>query len=335
MKLSIIIPAYNSEKVIEKCLCSCLNQDISHNDYEIIVVDDGSTDNTKNIVLSMKEENNNIVYIYQTNAAQGAARNNGLSKAQGKYIWFIDSDDWIKENILHEIIEKLDSQELTAVLVGHATVYAQRIAKWEQFNNSIISSGKDLLRQNNFFISPTYAIWNKDFLLNNNIRFIEHIYHEDAEICPRMYYKAKRIGFINEVCYYVYPNLNSTTRRINPKRAFDLIRIVQEIELFNRTINEKEIQQIIFNFASKLINNSLYNSYQLDTNNINRLNIAWYKNKNLLKILCKSNIIKYKIEGCIFLLFPYKICSIYQIIQFFNQNPGNMNIQNKLLRRNK
>lgn len=329
LKISIIIPAYNSEKFIEKCLYSCLNQDISHDDYEIIVVDDGSTDNTKNIVLSIQKKYNNIVYIYQENAAQGAARNNGLSKAKGKYIWFVDSDDWIAENCLGNIITQLENKRLTAILVGHASIYKDKFVYWEKLDSNKICSGKEILSQGKFYISPTYGIWNKSYLVNNNIKFIEKIFHEDSEICPRMYYNANKIGFINNTYYFVYTNLSSTTRSINPKRAFDLIKAVETISSFIKTIKEKEIKQSLHNYASILINSSLYSCYSFDKDNISKLEQAWFTNKHLLINLRRSNITKYNLEYWSFKLFPNKIFSVYKFIQLFNKNPGGMNNQKK------
>lgn len=333
MKLSIIIPAYNSEKFIEKCLLSCLNQDIPHNEYEIIVVDDGSTDNTKNIVLSMKEKYNNIQYFYQENAAQGAARNNGLTNSSGKYVWFVDSDDWIEHNCIGTIINKLEEYKLTAVLVGHATKYSEELSIWEKFDDNKLCSGKELISNNKFYISPTYAIWDKSYLINNNLIFLERIFHEDSEICPRMYYNAKRIGFINNIYYFVYPNLNSTTRKVNPKRAFDLIKVVDSISKFNKEIKEKQVKKSIYNYISVLINASLYNSYFITKKDKLHLNLIWYKNRVLINNLIYSYKFKYIIEGILFKLFPKSICSVYKTIQFFNSNPGKMNKQNKLLKR--
>lgn len=333
MKLSIIIPAYNSEKFIEKCLLSCLNQDIPHNEYELIVVDDGSIDNTRNIVLSMKEKYNNIKYFYQENAAQGAARNNGLSKAKGKYIWFVDSDDWIEQNCLATIVNKLEKYHLTALLVGHATKYSEELSIWEKFDDNIFCSGKELISKNKFYISPTYAIWDKSYIEDNNLFFLEKTFHEDSEICPRMYYFAEKIGFIDRICYYVYPNLNSTTRGINPKRAYDIIKVVKGIEKFNNTIKEKELRQIIINYISQTINSSLYNSFVMDKEQILILNNLWFQNRYLFKILKSSNILKYKIEGILFIMFPKRICTVYKLMQLFNSNPGNMNKQKKLLHR--
>lgn len=331
MKLSIIIPAYNSEKFIEKCLLSCLNQDISHNEYELIVVDDGSTDNTKNIVLSIKKKHNNIVYIYQENSAQGAARNNGLSKAKGEYIWFVDSDDWIAENSLGKICNRLINEKLDGILVGHATQYATLLDIWENFDEKQVATGKEILKNNKFYISPTYAVWKRSYLEHYNIKYIEHLYHEDSEICPRMFYYAKKIGYIKDICYYVFPNLNSTTRGINPQRAFDIVTVVKNLERFRQTIKDKDIDLQLINYISMTINSSLYNTYKLNKEQIKKLDRLWYDHKYLYNVLKKSNILKYKVEGILFTLVPKRISRIYKLIQYLNRNPGNMNKQKVLL----
>ena len=322
MKLSIIIPAYNSEKFIETCLYSCLNQNIPYSDYEIIVVDDGSIDNTRNIVLSIKEKYNNIVYIYQENAAQGAARNNGLSKAQGKYIWFVDSDDWIAENCLSNILQNLESKKLTAILVGHATQHPQYLDKWEKLDENKVVSGKELLAAHKLFISPTYGIWEKQYLTNFRLTFKEKLFHEDTEFYPRLFYNAQQIGFISQIYYFVYANPNSTTRGINPKRSFDMIKVISYLNDFKKEISENSIKSFLTDYICININAALYNTFAFDKNSQKIFSQYLYQNKALFKNLRFSSKLKYRIEGILFYLFPKNIISIYKNIQFFNKTPG-------------
>lgn len=169
INLSIIIPAYNAEKFLPKCLESCLHQDIPTDDYEIIVVDDGSTDNTSKIVDSYQNVNPNVRYIFQENAKQGAARNNGLRQACGEYIWFVDADDWIKENCLNRILTALKEKDLEGITVGHATLHGQELKRWRTFDETKIVSGKDLLCDSIFLISPTYTIWKRSHLIDNGL----------------------------------------------------------------------------------------------------------------------------------------------------------------------
>ena len=98
MILSIIIPVYNVEKYVEKCIRSCENQDIPKENYEVIVVNDGSPDGSLAIVERLANEFSNIKVINQENKGLSMARNTGLEAAKGEYVWFVDSDDWIEEN---------------------------------------------------------------------------------------------------------------------------------------------------------------------------------------------------------------------------------------------
>ncbi len=114
-RLSIIIPTYNVENYIEKTLSSCLNQDIPKSEYEIICIDDGSTDNTVKKINQIMENNENINLYTQENSGVSVARNRGIELAKGNYIWFVDSDDLIAENclsILLENAEKYDAEKL-------------------------------------------------------------------------------------------------------------------------------------------------------------------------------------------------------------------------------
>lgn len=324
MDLSIIVPAYNSAAYIRKCLLSCCNQDIPMLDYELIVVDDGSTDNTKEIVCNLQKEYSNIKYIYQNNAAQGAARNNGLRQALGKYVWFVDSDDWIKENCLNVIVTTLKENDLNGVTVGHATLYGQELRRWRTFDETKILSGKELLSRSIFLISPTYTIWKRSHLIDNKLFFKEKLFHEDSEICPRLYYVSDRIGFINDILYFVYQNPVSTTRGGNPKRAFDIVTVVRELSRFSVTLKEKNILVSLNNYISEAINASLYNTYKFNGEQELKLNKLWYENRDLFKHLLDSNVMKYRFEGLLFIMFPYRISVIYKSLQCLNKTPGGM-----------
>ena len=117
VKLSIIIPVYNGEEYIDRCLQSCLRQDIPADSYEIVVVDDGSTDSSNVILSRYAMEHANVVVLTQSNKKQGAARNYGLSKAQGEYIWFVDSDDWIEANCLGRLLALCDDNGIEVLAI--------------------------------------------------------------------------------------------------------------------------------------------------------------------------------------------------------------------------
>jgi len=322
MKLSIIIPAYNVTPYIEKCVRSCEMQDIKKDEYEVIIVDDGSTDNTKECVKLLQKEFSNIKYIFQENARQGAARNNGLRNANGEYIWYVDADDWIEENCIGEILNRIEKNALTALAVRHAKYYGEKLKLWPALDESKVKTGKEVLIDHDLLVSPTYCIWNRDYLLRNNLFFVEGIFHEDTEIFPRLFYKAE-----NRVCYYIYESDNSTTRSRNPQRAMDVVEVVQYLTSFCDGIDNLRIQKAIRRYICSTINMSLFNTYQLNKNDNKKLNQYWADNKHLFDNLVKCDIWKYRIEGFLFKMFPTHVTQIYQLMQKGNSDPGKMKKQ--------
>ena len=329
MKLSIIIPAYNAALYIGKCIKSCEKQDLSQDVYEIIVVDDGSTDNTKDCVGHLQKDFNNIIYIYQGNARQGTARNNGLKHAHGKYIWFVDADDWIEDNCLCRIIDRIESNNLTALAVRHAKYYGNKLKLWPALKEGKIKSGKEVLIDRDLLVSPTYCIWNKEYLLNNHLFFLERLFHEDTEIYPRMYYYAERVGFLNRVCYYIFESSNSTTRSSSPQRAHDVITVVHYLQQFCEHIEQKDVQEAVRQYICATINSSLYNSLSMKVDDIKDLNMHWAENKCLFNNLIKCDVWKYRIEGLLFKLFPKHVVLIYKLMQKGNPDPGKIKEQTK------
>ena len=118
MRLSIIVPAYKVEKYIRKCLLSLESQDIPHSDYEIIVTNDGSPDNSRKIVEELQQEFQNIILINQDNQGVSAARNNAIAQAKGNYIMPIDPDDYVIPDTFKKILEKAEQKNLDVLYLG-------------------------------------------------------------------------------------------------------------------------------------------------------------------------------------------------------------------------
>lgn len=324
MRLSIIIPVYNAATYIEKCIKSCENQGIPQDEYEIIVVDDGSTDETRDIVLQLQREFSNISYRYQENARQGAARNNGLRNAKGDYIWYVDADDWIEECCIGEILFRMERDSLTALATRHAKYYKGKIVLWSALDETRIKAGWEVLTEKDGLVSPTYCVWERGYLVDNNLFFLEHVFHEDSEIYPKMFYAAKRVGFYNKVCYYIYDSENSTTRSCNPKRAHDIITVVESLQEFCDKISSHTIRRAVRQYICTVINASFFNTFQMSDEEIGKLNQHWALNKQLFNNLIKSCVMKYMVEGFLFKLFPQHTVRIYKLMQKGNPNPGNM-----------
>jgi glycosyltransferase involved in cell wall biosynthesis len=317
----MVIPVYNVENYIEKCLRSCADQDIPYSDYEIIVINDGTKDLSLSIAERVAKEYPNISILSQENRGLGAARNRGLTLARGEYIWFIDSDDWIECKCLSKIVDFLFLNSLDCLMICAADNMDGKFE--ERINHGLQSdkvySGIDLLKMRSLTPCATLSIFRKTLLESNNLKFMEGIFHEDSEFTPRALYFAGRVSGLSDIVYFTSPNPNSITRSNNPKKAFDCIQIAKSLHDFSKSIPEK----IHFGFDNKIsiiINNSFNYSYQMDKWTIRNLNTSWGLNKYLFSHLLKSPVIKYKLEGILFYIFPRHTIQIYKTIQLLNIN---------------
>ena len=198
MKISVIIPAYNAEKFLVESLQSVVNQTID--DFEIIVIDDGSTDSTLDILKNYEKSYENFNVICQENAGPAAARNKGLDVAKGEYIYFFDADDVLE-------LDALESLYATA----HRRKSDLVIAKYDIFNqfkhievkniNELVAKRK--IDKYDLKILWTFSLWNKLFkkqiIDENNFRFKDLCYSEDAEFLMKYVYAAKRITGLDKV----------------------------------------------------------------------------------------------------------------------------------------
>lgn len=314
MKLSIIIPVYNVEQYIEKCLRSCLEQDIPHTDYEIIIVNDGSLDGSLDIAKSIAATTTNITIISQKNGGLSAARNKGFSFAKGEYVWFVDSDDWIEKNCLGKLTELMDCVDFIAI--GFKKIWNDR---QECYNTKKAENGKSFLSKGAQQPAPFY-IMRREFLRENNLMFMQGVFHEDMEFTPRMVYLANRINTTNYCVYNYLQREKSIMTTPNPKRAFDLIKVTNSLYEFrnNRVDNE---DKYIFN---NIISLGLNNAFNIISKSDKKTQIEWLNclsiNKHLIKVLVNSSKRKYRFQGLILGLIPTKwSIKIYNTMQLLNR----------------
>lgn len=206
MILSIVVNMYNTAKYMPKCLDSLLEQDILPSDYEIILVNDGSTDNS----LSMAKEYQNkseksesfpkIKIVNQENKGLAAARNAGVDVAEGKFLCFVDPDDYIEKNSLNELLSRMEDKNLDILRFNYQKVdeeynIIQDFPSEANFNYSEgVISGKEFLVNRLGIACYVWAyIYRLDLIRRNNIRFIETCYFDDTPWLPRVLVKAERV----------------------------------------------------------------------------------------------------------------------------------------------
>lgn len=210
-KVSVIIPAYNTEKYIAKCLISLISQTLK--EIEIIVVDDGSTDSTSEIIKVFAAADSRVKVISQKNKKQGAARNRGMEIAVGEYIGFVDSDDWVDKDYyekLYNAAKKYNSDLALAVNVriGNGKTKKRLNISEETFVTSL---------QEKIDISgqvknpcPTNKVYRREMLNANSIIWPEGVYCEDKLFTIKAVYYANGLVAVPDVYYYYYRNPNST-----------------------------------------------------------------------------------------------------------------------------
>lgn len=177
MLLSFIIPVYNTEKYLECCIQSLLEQDISQDEYEIICINDGSSDGSLRILKNFSQSNRNIVLVNQKKSGVCVSRNKGLELAKGDYIWFIDSDDFIQKNILGTLMKQMQNTQCERLVISHynfENVTKEDEKQISKTKSQVNTSWKDSV--------VWRSIFKKDFLTHYNLKFHyeDLMYGEDA-----------------------------------------------------------------------------------------------------------------------------------------------------------
>ena len=215
IKVSVIVPIYNVEKYLDKCLESLLKQTLK--EIEIIAINDGSTDRSVEIIQKYINKFN-IKLINKTNGGLSSARNVGLENAIGEYIAFVDSDDFIHENMFKELY--INSQGSDIVFCGYNKFYFNKTEGSDIFKKlKLFEENKKYLGVE-IYKHELVTVWNKiykrEFLEKNDFKFIEGIIHEDDEFSLKVFSKAKNVKFIkNNFYFYRLDNQNSITKNID------------------------------------------------------------------------------------------------------------------------
>ena len=236
-KFSIIVTAYNIDNYIEDCINSVKSQ--TYNNYELIVVDDCSTDNGKT-VNKIKEFDNIIFLQTPKNSGAGGARNLGIKKATGDYIIFLDSDDSLASNdVLENINQTIGYDSPDIIYTGFKFIGGEEFCFIPNAENSL----KDFRLGKNKFINVWSICWNRIFLINNNIKFSENVIYEDVYFSFAGIALSKTYKFTNYITHnYTRERLGSTsTKTSNPskhfKQAKDTIKCIEDLCTLKNTID--------------------------------------------------------------------------------------------------
>jgi glycosyltransferase involved in cell wall biosynthesis len=220
-KISVIVPLYNVEKYLRECLDSIVAQ--TFRDFEVIMINDGSTDGSEQIAQEYVEKNPNFKLINQQNKGQSAARNLGLNHASGKYIYFLDSDDYIDQTLLEKTYEKAEKYQLELLNVCSYTFetgYSEKkLDSYRGVYEGVYTGpqlfGKMITYGDSRLISCCWILIRRKLIEDNKLRFVEGIIHEDYLFQWQLMAFCKRVMIMNEPLYYrrIRPGSTMTDRR--------------------------------------------------------------------------------------------------------------------------
>lgn len=231
-KISVIVPVFNTEKFLYKCVNSLINQTIK-SEYEIILVDDGSTDNSCNICDDFAADFHNIVTYHKKNGGLSSARNYGLNQAKGEYVCFVDSDDYVSDDFLETMYSNMIEHKAQIAMCNYCEVYndGRKISK--KAKDVVCDSKtaiKDACYQKNFDTNMTMKMIKKSFF--DDIKFREGIWYEDTDIFYRIYDKADVICFTNKVCYFYYQNENGIMHTEFNVKVLEIVDVAERMYEF-------------------------------------------------------------------------------------------------------
>ena len=255
LQLSIIIPVYNVEAYIEKCITSLQDQDIPKETYEIIIINDGSPDNSRQVVLGLMDRFSNIIFIEQKNKGVSMARNAGMDRATGKYLLFIDPDDYVEPNSFSRVLKAANDQGAQIVFLGYKFLDADNSVKMDinfsSFRNKVYTGIEAYYHSRiNITVDPdrTVAIlFKRDFINDAGLRYVSEIpYLEDGEFIARILCIAERCIFEGNSFYLRTTRSGSATNSnlFYTKRSIDgFIKAAINLKTFsqNPALNEEQL----------------------------------------------------------------------------------------------
>lgn len=284
IKVSIIVPVYNVEKYIHKCLDSLVNQTLK--ELEFIFVNDGSPDSSSKIIKEYAKKDKRIKLLNKENGGQATARNLGLEHAKGEYIAFLDSDDYVKENMYETLYNRAKKDNLDIVICNNYLVYKDSIVE----NDPGITNKKEKIISPREYVTLSPSPWNKiirhEYLIKEKFKFPEGIIYEDLASIPLLGLSNPKIVYLNTCLHYYVQSDSSTMRNKEYKSKYEDIFTATEY-LYTNMIDKGYNKELEYMLTYHLLYLGSLNFYQYKKyNQIDKISIAmkkyfpkWYQNE--------------------------------------------------------
>ena len=285
-KISVIIPVYNSEKHLNKCLNSIINQTFKN--IEIILVDDGSQDNSLQIIKDYSERYTNIVYLSKENEGQAIARNIGINMAGGEFICFVDSDDYIDKEMLEKLYNSAIKNNSDIVICD----YIEEYPKKNIYKKSLFIDADSIKRSYITSVAgPCSKIIKTSLFKENKLKFLENNIYEDLAMIPALALYTDNISYCEEYLYHYVIRENSTMQQLKYNSTIESIFNVMEC-LYNKFGGYDYKDELEFLYINHLLYAGCgrFLQYKNTSNHIEKINEImknkfpnWKQNKYYLK----------------------------------------------------
>lgn len=317
--LTVVIPVYNVEKYLNRCIESILLQEWKN--YDILLVDDGSTDRSPQICDDYVKAYDFISVIHKENGGLSEARNTGISQAKGEYVYFPDSDDWLEPDAFMALAEVLESQKFDIISFNREFVKGEEDAIVSEPEMTQVFEGKDafvqMLKHSYITGFANDKIYRKSLFIDNNILFPKGKYYEDLGTNYKLFLSAKKVYATNQKYYhYLIDNPDSITQSWNEKKFSDMFGFYKDIfysDFVRSQLNQEELQISQLYYVNGLIHilASLYKS-KLDKKYID---ITDQVKQELLKHGVSLSQMKEQPNKLKYILFRFKVLKLAFSIQ--------------------
>ena len=315
VKFSIVVPVYNAEKYLQRCLDSLLTQDLDPAEYEVIAVNDGSQDTSEAILQRMAETHVQLKWVTTPNQGVSEARNLGCNMANGRYLLFVDADDYIMPNTLIRMYEILEQKQLDVLVMDYT--FWDDMGQRHLFSDSYrkgslleqVMEGKEFMQ-----LCLPQVVWcsayRTEFWRDNHLNFLP-IRHEDEEILPKIFYYAKRVMFCPLMFYYYFRNPDSFMMNYDAKACHYLILAMRSVELFRqRHVKEPDLKVFFKNLIASRLLSVVVQGARCGLSQDALLAVVHEMKKNNLTALPKGKHLMHKL---LYKYFPSGFVAYYRI----------------------
>lgn len=342
MKVSIVIPVYNVERQLKRCVDSVINQ--TYKNVEIILVDDGSTDDSGELCDQLEHIDDRIIVIHQENKGLSGARNSGMKNVTGDYVYFLDSDDYIEFDAIERLAERAISTNADIIIGNYSIVNEKNeITKRDSFSKEVFTDGmwNSSGERFKYFFGRSYGTtaWNKlyrvNYLSGLNIEFERNdlIFAEDLLFNMKVFLNKPNIEMVNHYTYFYYKVSGSITTSYKPNLAKRYMNLLESFYNYATKINKtKDAEDLIAYYTFTAIDNTCLNEYEYSDNRYKSLkeNLLLYSNNlliiNAMKDLSNGKFLDdvprkdWKIFAGVFsklyIRNLFGLCSMLEIIRF-------------------